>query len=224
MKFFLPVVTFILLIVSAGCGSKKRTKAAAQVVPIAINIRAEKQQQLQSVNFDIYRFKILQDLRQFQHVDLELVGPDDNPEVIFDLNIDHFTIWPRDERNYRRVFSRTIAVGTDSKGKPIYQTVSATVDFTYTTIRSNARFITRLTYKGAAKSAAQEPFQKTFVPRYTFNETVVGNISGDSRAVDPSIIAAGSIGMEPTPEDFLLSLSREEMIRRVSDEIRKRYR
>ncbi|HEY0895925.1 MAG TPA: hypothetical protein VGE15_05185 [Sphingobacteriaceae bacterium] len=220
MKFSLPVITLILLIAAFGCRSKKRTKAPTQVVPVAINIRAEKQHQLQSVNFDIYRFKILQDLRQFQHVDLELVDADENPEVTLDLNIDHFIIWPRDERSYRRVFTRTIAVGTDTKGKPIYQTVSATVDFTYTTIRSNARFITRLTYKGAA----QEPFQRTFVPRYTFNETVVGNINGDSRAVDPSVMASGSIGLEPTAEDFLLALSREEMIRRISDELRKRYR
>ncbi len=221
MKFSLPAAAVVLFTVTGiACGTRKGTKAPAQVVPIAINIRAEDQHQLQSVNFEIYRYKLLQDIRQFQHVDLDLVEADENPEVILDLDIDHFTIWPRDERRYRRAFARTIAVGTDTRGKPIYQTVTATVDFTYVTIRSNARFITRLTFKGTSPGT----FQRTFVPRYTFNQTTVGSISGDPRAVDPSVMASGSVGIEPMTDDFLLALSREEMVRRISDELRKKYR
>lgn len=212
-------ILLLLIVFISSCGTK-RPRTKAQVVPITVNIRAENRYPLETVNFEIYRYKLMQELRQFQSVDLELVEADENPEVTLDLTIENFTIWPKDERTYRRVFTRTIAVGTDDKGKPIYQTVSAAVDFTYTTIKSNVRLESKLTFKGEK----QDVFSRVFVPRYTFNHTSVGNITGDPRAVDASILSAGSLPNDPTADDFLLSLSHEEMIRRLSNEIRDRYR
>jgi hypothetical protein len=112
-------------------------------------------------------------------------------------------------------------VGTDAKGKPVFQTVSASVDFTQTTIRSNGRFISSLTFKG---SQQPDVFKRTFAPSYTYNNLSAGNINGDPRAVDPRVLSAGSFSIEPMAEDFLLSLLREELVRRLSDELRKHYR
>jgi len=220
-SYFTRAVTILILsgLISA-CSSQKSARSKAPAVPIAIIVKPGNSYHLGSVNLDILKLKLYQDLRQFQNTDLDLVEKEENPEVVLELDIDNFIIWPKDERTFRRVFSRTIQVGTDSKGKPVFQTVSASVDFTQTTIRSNGRFITNLTFKGNQPAV----FKRTFAPSYTYYNTSTGNINGDPRAVDPGVLSAGAFSMEPMAEDFLLSLLREELVRRISDELRKHYR
>lgn len=209
----------MLFVGLAGCGSgKKGTKFKEQVIPITINIRGN-EHELRFMNLDIYRFKLIEALERFQRVDLELVAADENPEIVLDLNIPSLVIWPREERTSRRVFRRTVVVGTNAQGNPIYQTVTATVDITQTRIRSNATFNTKLTFKGTPPSA----FERSFYPRSVYQNITVGNIQGDSRAVDPSIMTAGDL-MEPTNDEILLALSLEEMAGRLSQEIRKKYK
>jgi hypothetical protein len=53
--------------------------------------------------------------------------------------------------------------------------------------------------------------------------TYVDNIQGDMRAVDPSISMSRGMLIDLTEDDYILILSKQEMIRRLGDEIRKFY-
>ncbi len=217
LKYLLPIV----LVTIIACNSSKsgRTpRAPKREVPIAINIKAENNATINFINLDYFRLQLIQDLDQFQEVNFSLVDPAENPEVILNMDISSFTLWPRDERMSRRRVSRNIVVGTDAAGKPIYQTVTASVDIVQIQRRSNARFVTNLTVKGTPGLK----FSRTFAPNYNYVNTYVDNIQGDSRAIDPGIMTRG-INMEPVENDFLLILARQEMIRRLSSELRKYY-
>ncbi|HXH99645.1 MAG TPA: hypothetical protein VNI52_05230 [Sphingobacteriaceae bacterium] len=211
---------FVALALLISCGVNKHGKLPSRIVPIAINIKSDDNSRLGLINTDYYRFQLLDDLRDFQKVDLKLVDADEKPEVVLDLTIDNFIIWPKDERTSRRTLRRNVQVGTDAAGKPVYQTVTASVDITQTQIRSNARFITRLTFIG---KTPPDVFERNFSPNYTYSNVTTSNIQGDSRAIDPGLYSAGAFNMEPRDEDFLLVLSKQELIRRISDEIRRRY-
>lgn len=214
------IVALILMLTAAACSSSRTgsTKAAKREVPIAINIKAENNATINFINTDYFRLQLIQDLDQFQAVNFLLVDPSENPEVVLNMDITSFTLWPRDERRVRRQFSRNIAVGKDASGKPIYQTVTAQVEVVQVQRRSNARFATSINIKGTPGLK----FQRTFVPNYNYVNTYVDNVAGDSRALDPSIMTR-SIGIEPIEDDFLLILARQEMIRRLSAELRKYY-
>jgi hypothetical protein len=216
---------FLLLIfIVIGCGSAtkgtKSKKVAERVVPIAINIKNGNDHDLAFVNMNYYRFKVLDNLDDFLKVDLNLVESDENPEIVLDLNIDNFTLWPRDERVSRRALSRVVQTGTDNSGKPVYQTVTASVDITQLQRRSNARFIATLTFKGTPPKT----YKQSFASNYNYVSTSVDNIQGDPRAVDPSIYSMRSSGIEPREDDFLLELSRRDMLPRLSSELRVYYK
>lgn len=220
-RILLKITAFLIAIaIPASCGVKKRENFHERVVPIAINIKSDNNPGLGFINLDYYRFQLIDDLRNFQKVYLNLVGSDENPEVVLDLNIDNFLIWPKDERTSRRVFRRTVQTGTDGAGKPVYQTVSASVDITQTQIRSNARFITRLTFKDVAPPTI---FERTFSSNYNYSNLAASNIQGDSRAIDPGLYSLGAFNTEPRGEDFLLALSQQDLTRRIADEIRRHY-
>ncbi len=187
-------------------------------MPIAINIKAQNNATINFINLDYFRLQLIQDLDQFQEVNFLLVDAEENPEVVLNMDITSFTLWPRDERMSRRRVSRNVVVGTDAAKKPIYQTVTASVDIVQIQRRSNARFVTNLTVKGTPGFK----FQRTFLPSYNYVNTYVDNVQGDSRALDPSLMTRG-IDIEPVENDYLLILARQEMIRRLSAELRKYY-
>ncbi|MGB4399746.1 MAG: hypothetical protein WBJ10_10265 [Daejeonella sp.] len=217
LKYILP----LLLLTVMACNSSRSGKSPRtpkREVPIAINIDAENSRTINFINLDYFRLQLIQDLDQFQEVNFLLVDPSENPEVVLNLNISSFTLWPRDERMARRRVSRNIAVGTDAAGKPIYQTVTATVDIVEIQRRSNARFEASLLIKGTPGLK----FQRTFVPRYNYVDTYVNSVQGDTRAIDPRLMTRG-INIEPVESDFLLLLARQEMIRRLSSELRNYY-
>lgn len=217
LKYFLPV----LIITVWACNSSrsgKKPRIPKREVPIAININAENNATVNFINLDYFRLQLIQDLDQFQEVNFLLVDPSENPEVVLNLDINSFTLWPRDERTFRRRVSRNIAVGTDANGKPIYQTVTASVDIVQIQRRSNARFAATLVIKGTPGLK----FQRTFAPTYNYVDNYVENVQGDSRALDPRLMTRG-ISIEPMESDFLLILARQEMIRRLSSELRKYY-
>lgn len=218
MKKF-GLVFLVLLVSSVACKSRNTPRVLKRDVSIAIAIRAGNNATTNFINMDYFRLQVLDELEQFQSVNFVLVGEDENPEVILDLNIDNFILWPRDERVSRRRISRAIVVGKDAAGKPLYQTVSATVDLVQVQRRSNARFVTTLIAKGDPPLK----FQRTFSPNYNYVNTYIDNIQGDRRAVDASISMSGGMGFEPMEDDFLLLLSKEEMLRRLSSELRKYY-
>ena len=217
LKYILP----LLIIIALACNSTKsgRTpRAPKREVPIAINIRAENNATVNFIDLNYFRLQLIRDLDQFQDVNFLLVDAEENPEVVLNLDITSFTLWPRDERMSRRRVSRNIAVGTDAAKKPIYQTVTAVVDIVEIQRRSNARFATNLTVKGTPGLK----FQRTFAPTYNYVNTYVDNIQGDQRALNPTLTMRG-IDIEPLENDFLLLLARQEMIRRLSTELRRYY-
>ncbi len=217
-KYF-GLAILITLIFSFGCGTK-RNRPPARVVPIAINIKSQNNHDLNFVDMNYYRLKVLDDIDDFLPVNLNLVEPDENPEVILDLNIDNFVLWPRDERTSRRTMSRSVQVGTDQAGKPVYQTVTASVDITEIQRRSNARFVTTLTFKGEKPKT----FKQNFSSNYNYTNTYVDNIRGDQRAVDPRLYSMQNLGIEPREDDFLLQLSKRDMLPRISNELRSYYK
>lgn len=217
LKYILP----LLIIMALACNSSRsgRTpRPPKRDVPVAINIRAQNNATINFINLDYFRLQLIQDLEQFQEVNFTLVDEEESPEVVLNIDISSFTLWPRDERRSRRRVSRNIVVGTDAAKKPIYQTVSATVDIIQIQRRSNARFATNLNIKGTPGMK----FQRTFMPNYTYVNTYVDNIQGDPRAFDPGMMSRGP-DFEPVEDDYLLILARQEMIRRLSSELRKYY-
>ena len=215
----LGLIALIFFLSASSCKTRNINRAPKREVKIAINIHAETSASTNFIHIDYYRFQVLTDLEQFQRVNFELVEMEDNPEVVLDLKIENYTLWPWDEQVYRRIVRRNIVIGTNSNGNPIYQTVSASVDFIRAQRRCNARFISSLTIK------ADSPFkyQRIFTPHYTYVETYIDNILGDPRALDPSISMARGRNIEPMEDDFLLLLSKQEMLQRLGDELRKYY-
>jgi len=214
------IIYAVAIMVFAGCGTSNRVaKTPIADVGIAITINSENSSSVNFVNTDYFKFRLLDELEDFQSVNFILVDKGDDPEVVLNINIDNFVLWPRDERRSRRTVSRRVAVGTDAAGKPIFQTVSATVDIVQVQRRSNARFVANLTIKD------QPPFnfQRSFAPSYNYVNTYVDNVYGDPRAVDASLSMARGMGIEPLDDDFLLILANREMTRRLSDELRKYY-
>lgn len=212
-------ILLFLVLSGISCKSTKDSKAPKIEVPIAINIEVESSANTNFINLNYYRFQLLNAIEQFQRVNFVLVEPDENPEIVLNLEIENFMLWPKDERISRRRVSRSIVVGADSNGKPVYQTVMASVDIVQIQQRSNARFKTSLTFK------AETPvkFQKTFFANYNYVNTYVDNIQGDARALDPSMSMSRGMGIELTEDDYILILSKQEMVRRIADEIRKFY-
>lgn len=214
-------IIFLLMITSAiACKTRRKVpKAPKPEVPIAINIKSENNASINLINLDYYRFQVLDELDNFQAVNFVLVEKDENPEVTLDLTIENFTLWPREERISRRRVSRNIIVGKDANGKAVYQTVTATVDIVQIQRRSNARFTSILTVKGDPPLK----FKRTFVPNYNYVNNYIDNIQGDPRAIDASLNMSRGMGFEPMENDFLLMLSKQEMLRRLSSELRKYY-
>ncbi len=215
----IKLIVWVLIFSGIACNTQKKPRAAKIDVPIAINIQAESSANTNFINLGYYRFQLLNTIQQFQSVNFVLVEADENPEVVLNIDIENFMLWPKDERVSRRRLSRNIVAGTDSNGKPVYQTVTAIVDIIQIQQRTNARFKTSLSIK------AEPPvkFQKTFVSNYNYVNTYVDNIQGDMRALDPSISMSRGMENELNEDDYILILSKQEMTRRLADEVRKFY-
>jgi len=213
------LILLFLVLCGISCKTQKVPRAPKIDVPITINIEAESSANTNFINLGYYRFQLLNAIEQFQSVNFVLVESDENPEAVLNITIENFMLWPRDERLSRRRVSRNIIAGTDSSGKPIYQTVTAIVDIVQIQQRTNARFKTSLSIK------AETPvkFQKTFTANYNYVNTFIDNIQGDMRAVNPSLSMSRGMGNELTEDDYILILSKQEMTRRIADEIRKFY-
>jgi len=201
-----------------GCLSSRTRQTAEREVPIAITIRGN-DPELASANLDYYMFKIIDELERFQSIDLTSVEPEDKPEISLDVDIQNFTIWPKDQSVARRIFTRAVVIGSDAKGNPIYGTVRASADVVQEQWRANATFATKLSIEGSPGKT----FSRVFTPNYRRRFVYVENIQGDMRAIDPSVASAMRPPFDPRADEILLELSKEEMLRRISNEIRSYY-
>ena len=210
-------VWLLLIYLLAGCASFK-SRGPEQVVPIALTIEAE-DPQLASVNLNVFGFKAIDRLEDFNTVNLDLVDEPDSASILLNITIDRFTMFPPEQRISRRFFRRNIQVGTDANGKPVYQTVTASADIVQSRIRTSAFFNTNLTIRGTPGKT----FERGFSENLNIDNVYVRNIQGDSRAVDPSIYSATMPPMEPLTDDIILALANKEMLDRLSREIRSYY-
>lgn len=219
-KAFLVILPSLAALVLTQCGALKQNRADAPEVPIAITIKGN-DPDLSPADLNYFMHQFLNELEEFQRVNLTIAEPQENPDIDLELDIQSFTIWPKDQRISRRVFTRTVVVGQDSKGRPVYGTVRASADIIQEQYRADARFSTKLQIKGTPG----KNFSRVFTPRYRTNLVYVDNIQGDSRAIDPSIYAAvGPPPFDPEPHEFLLALAKEEMTDRLRNEIRSYYK
>jgi len=185
-------------------------------IKIAVNISSS-DHDLDFINMHLYKLKLIDMLDDFQAVHFELAEPDEDAALLLDITIPNFNIWPKDERVSRRSFARNIVVSENKNGRPVYQTVRAVAEVVQIQIRANASFEVRMRRKGNPKI-----FEKSFPSNFRWNSVYLQNIQGDMRAIDP--FAATTPPFEPEDFDLLLALSRDEMVRRLSNEIRTYYK
>lgn len=213
---------YILLIAAAftsGCKTRSTPKIPKEDIPLSLQIINENNSGTAFINIDYYRLQLLNELENFQQVNFVLVDPDENPEVTVTVRIENFMLWPRDERISRRNISRSIQTGSDNSGKPVYQTVYATVDIVQVQRRGNANFIGSISIKGEKPMK----FERNFHSNYNYLNTYIDNIQGDPRALDASLSMLRSTNIEPMENDFIFILSKQEMTRTLSYELRKYY-
>jgi len=209
------IVLLAIIPVFNGCSSLRKMGDLPDVT-IAINIRSS-DNDLNFINLHLYKLKLIDILDDFQSVHFDLVESDENPELLLDITIPHFNVWPKEERVTRRAFARNIVVGQDQNGRPVYQTVRASADVVQLQIRANATFETRMRQKGNTKI-----YEKSFPSNFRWGSVYLENIRGDMRAIDPFV--ATTPPFEPEDFDLLLALSKDEMVTRLSREIRTYFR
>jgi hypothetical protein len=219
MKNRIQIIIMLCLLSGfmTACGLN-RNRPPQPTVSIAITIQAS-DPQLSPVNLDIYAFKVIDRLEDFNVVDLDLTEDADTAAVNLTIDIDRYTAFPPETRISRRVFRRNIQAGTDASGRPIYRTITATADIVQSRIRTSALFNTNLIIKGTPGKT----FKRSFSNNLNIDNVYVTNIQGDPRALDPSVHAATFPPMEPLTDDILLALSNQEMLDRLSREIRLYY-
>src|SRR4051812_44437687 len=115
-KVFLLVI--VISVIFSACSSKKGMRPKAEQVTIALNLRADNSVSFTGLNMDFYSFNLKRALTEFQNVSLDFVEPEDRPRVVLDVTVENFTIYPRQDRSYRRNYSARVQSGTDAAGKP----------------------------------------------------------------------------------------------------------
>ena len=211
---------FLLIMLSvffAECSTGPRPEALK--VSMALHVSADNSANFTNLNIDQYRFKVMDFLDDFREVDLDFVEEDENADIVLDLSVEDFTVWPAQERRMRRTFRRNIQAGI-SNGKPVYQTVVATVDILQKEIRSSARLTSRFRFK----NASYEVPPRSYFAANTWRDVSVDNIQGDPRAVDPAIYSHSRVtSFEPFDDEILYALSRKDMLGRILYDLRKYY-
>ncbi|WP_423148673.1 hypothetical protein [Rubrolithibacter danxiaensis] len=215
LKYF--ILFFLTTSILSGCATK-RHRTPAEKVSMVINVKSN-DPDLVSTNLDYYSLKMLDALERFQKVDLGLAEEDEPADVTLSIDIQNLTIWPKNEYRTRRTFSRSVIIGKDAGGNPIYGIVRASADIIREQIRTDASLSVNLKFSGKEDKS----FQRVFVPRYNWNRIYAENIQGDPRALDPSILMASVPPPDPQPIEILIQLSEQEMFDRVSREIRSFY-
>jgi len=218
IKRIFPLI--ILSVFFAGCSSTKVPRPKTPEVPMTINIREDNSVNFTNFNANFYRLNVKDVLDDFLSVYPVLVDEDQNPQIVVDITVENLSIGMKEERRSTRVYRRNVQTGTDAKGQPVYQTVTATADIVESRIPSSVRFSSKLTFKGPPAKVVQ----KNYYERDTWQNISVENIQGDQRALDPTLYSRTSFSsFEPNANEILMTLSNKDMLRDLSYELRKYY-
>jgi len=197
----------------------KTKEAVSSNVPqrdvlIAINIRDENNATQNLINLDFFRLQLLDEIRKFQKANFVLAENDENPELILELTIEEFKLWPKAKTVSSSTESRSIRTGQDEKGNPIYETLRANV----TTARVKRRAFARLKASITNKAGLPYNYQETFETSYSYDNRYIESVHGD-----PNLISESRGTGEPRESDILILLSKKELTRKLSLELRKYY-
>ena len=209
-------IFIILFALGISCKAKEpvSNNAIPKNVTIAINIHDDNNATQNLINLDFFRLQLLDEIRKFQKVNFVLAANDENPELILELNIEEFKLWPKTKTVSSRTESRNIRVGQDEKGEPIYETMRANV----TTVRVKRKANARLNASITNKAGLPYNYQETFETSYSYDNRYVESIHGDQFLNNESRGTG-----EPRESDILFLLSKKELTRKLSLELRKYY-
>ena len=112
------------------------------------------------------------------YTDFEVRSRKIDPDWAVDLNWSSLYISPIRSNSYTRTVSKEIQSGKDTSGKPIYQTVTATLHITQTNINAQGDMEYHIT-----DLSDDESIEWNRVPAYLNSVIETGTYTGDSRAL-----------------------------------------
>ena len=210
----------VLIFALSACSSRVNTSSRVETIkmPISINIRADESVTRTDLNADLYRFKVKEYLDHYKGIELVLVEKDEDANVVLDIEVKNFQISQKIERNTSRSFKRTIQVGTDAKGNPIYQTETTTVYVESVEIPSSTRLSASFTFKDPSYKVSPQ----NYYGQYTWRDSG-RSVSGYIGSLyNGSVTSSRLPNGEPFAEDFLFTLS-GDMLTRVTYDLRRFY-
>lgn len=182
-------------------------------ITIAINIHDNNNTIQEPIDLDFFKLRLFDEIRKFQKVSYVLVENDEHPELILELDIEEFKLWPKTKTVSSNTESRNILVGRDEKGNPIYETMRANI----TTVREKQKANARLNASITNKAGLPYNYQETFDTSYSYDNRFIESVDGDQ------FIKDSQRGREPRECDILFLLSKKELTRKLSLQLRRYY-
>ncbi len=183
-------------------------------ITIAINIHDNNNTTQDLINLDFFKLQLFDEIRKFQKASYVLVENDEHPELIIELDIEEFKLWPKTKTVSSSTESRNIRVGQDERGNPIYETMRANI----TTVRAKRKANARLNASITNKAGLPYNYQETFDTSYSYDNRFVESVHGDQ-----FINKESQRGGEPREGDILFLLSKKELTRKLSLQLRRYY-
>ncbi|MBC7757460.1 MAG: hypothetical protein H7069_01280 [Phormidesmis sp. FL-bin-119] len=213
MKKLNLVLFFLLIILAAQAQGIKKGKVK-HMIPVNISVSTNNPYVIANNDIPSYISHLLQELNQILDVELLMVDETNDPIIVLNIEIADYNIGTKQEKTDYKTVQNTIVIGKTPSGAAITQKVNSINEQKTIQRKSNAVFKTSIVIK-------DDPgfkFKKTFSSSYNFNST--------ETIVDPSTtfgISRRVINPEPKDREYLMLLSKQEMIASLSNEIRKYY-
>jgi hypothetical protein len=214
-------IVFALIIALSACSSRMNTRShqARIKVPIAINVNTDNSINSTEVNPYLYRLKLIDFLDDFREVDLVLVENEKKADIILDIDVTNLYISPLRESSTTTHYRKNVQVGTDATGKPIFQTITAEVYREFSMIRSTSRLASKLTFKDPTYKVSPRNYFANYT--WSHNGSTVG---GDMQAFKINSGAQQGLSThEPSPDELLFALTSQELLGRLSYDLRRYY-
>jgi hypothetical protein len=139
-----------------------------------------------------------------------------SPDWVIDLNWNNLYIPQPSTSRYTRNLSKNVQIGSDTSGKPVYQTVHATLNVTRRYVTANGSMEYRITELDSRKNIAWN----TVRADHSWSEEYA-TYSGDSRALDSGDWALVNNDHYRTPgRDEIV----EELYRKIYPDLKSRIR
>lgn len=210
------IIFIFLFSLSIACKAKERVSSnpLPKNITISINIHDKNNATQNLVNLDFFRLQLLDEIRKFQKASFVLAEIDENPELILELNIEEFKLWPGSKTVSSSTQSRNVRTGQDNQGNPVYETMRANVTTARVRRKANARVGASIINTAGLPYSYQEIFETS----YSYDNRYVESVHGDQ------FITKESRGVpEPKQGDILFLLFKKELTRKLSLELRRYY-